>query len=137
MRVVDLRAPDGVVLKASYFAAAKPGPGVPLLHQGNRDRKDWDDVARRLAAAGIHTLTFDRRGFGDSGGAPHESWTSKERSQSRKAWPGEVEAAWQFLVSQPGVRRDVIGVGGAGYDGVFNSVETARRHPAEVKSLVR
>ena len=34
-RIVDLRASDGTVLKASYFAAAKPGPGVLLLHQVN------------------------------------------------------------------------------------------------------
>jgi hypothetical protein len=36
--VVDLKAFDGPVLKASYFAAAKPGPGVLLLHQGNREQ---------------------------------------------------------------------------------------------------
>jgi hypothetical protein len=34
------------------------------------------------------------------------------------------------------VNRDVIGVGGAGALGVDNSVETARRHPDQVKSLV-
>jgi hypothetical protein len=38
-RVVELKAPDGTILKASYFAAAKPGPGVLLLHQFNRTRK--------------------------------------------------------------------------------------------------
>jgi hypothetical protein len=40
------------------------------------------------------------------------------------------------LISKPGVARDVIGIGGAGSLGVLNSVETARRHPAQVKSLV-
>jgi tetratricopeptide (TPR) repeat protein len=40
------------------------------------------------------------------------------------------------LVSRPGVERDVIGVGGAGLFGVDNSVQTARRHSTEVKSLV-
>jgi len=43
-RMVDLTASDGTALKASYFAAAKPGPGVLLLHQSNRTRKSWDDV---------------------------------------------------------------------------------------------
>ena len=37
-RVVDLTAGDGTKLKATYFAAAKPGPGVLLLHQCNRQR---------------------------------------------------------------------------------------------------
>jgi hypothetical protein len=50
-RVVDLKAADGIILKASYFAAAKPGPGVLLLHQINRTRKAWDELAGQLAAA--------------------------------------------------------------------------------------
>jgi hypothetical protein len=36
---VTLKATDGTVLKASYFAAAHPGPGALLLHQINRTRK--------------------------------------------------------------------------------------------------
>src|ERR1700693_4127575 len=67
-RVLDLKADDSTVLKASYFAAAKPGPGVLLLHQSNRTRKSWDELAGQLAAAGINTLTLDMRGFGESGG---------------------------------------------------------------------
>src|SRR5213078_3785098 len=85
-RVVDLQASDGTVLKASYFAAAKPGPGVLLYHQSNRTRKEWDDVAHQLAAAGINVLTVDID--------PNK--TRKQR------WPGELEAAFEFLVSQPG-----------------------------------
>src|SRR5438270_6708898 len=60
--VVELKASDGTVLKASYFAAAKPGPGMLLLHQSNRTRKAWEDVAGQLAAAGINTLTLDLGG---------------------------------------------------------------------------
>jgi tetratricopeptide (TPR) repeat protein len=123
-RVVDLKASDGTALKASYFAAAKPGPGVLLLHQSNRTRKSWDEVAAQLAAAGIYTLTLDVRGFGESGG-------------TRSGRPtDDVEAAFQYLASQPGVKRDVIGAGGAGWLGVLSSVEAARQHSAEVKSLV-
>jgi predicted alpha/beta hydrolase len=65
--VVDLKAADGTPLTATYFAAAKPGPGVLLLHQNTRRRKSWDSVGAQLAAAGIHTLTLDLRGFGESG----------------------------------------------------------------------
>ena len=35
-RAVDLKASDGAILKATYFAASKPGPGVLLFHQSNR-----------------------------------------------------------------------------------------------------
>src|SRR4029453_7077176 len=102
-----------------YFAAAKPGPGVLLFHQSNRTRTSWDDVAKQLAAAGINTLTVDVRG----------------RARNER-WPADLDAAFQFLVSQPGVTRDLIGIGGAGALGVDNSVETARRHRGEVKALV-
>ncbi len=125
-RVIELKVSDGTVLKASYFAAAKPGPGVLLLHQINRTRKAWDDLAGQLAAAGINTLTLDIRGFGESGGKPDKRLTVAR----------DIDTAFQYLVSQLGVKRDVIGVGGAGALGVDNSVETARRHSAEVKSLV-
>src|SRR5438045_604273 len=65
--VVELKSSDGMLLKATYFPAAKPGPGALLLHQINRDRKSWDPVAAQLATAGINTLTLDLRGFGESG----------------------------------------------------------------------
>ena len=135
-RVVDLKAADGTILKASYFAAAKPGPGVLLLHQSNRSRDSWAGVARQLAAAGINTLTLDMRGFGESGGTPPFKLTDPERAKVRAMRPGDVDTAFQYLVSQPGVSRDVIGVGGAGEFGVGRSVELARQHSAEVKSLV-
>jgi len=124
-RLVDLKAFDGIVLKASFFASAKPGPGLLLLHQSNRTRKSWDDVAAKLAAAGINTLTLDMPGHGESGG-----------TRDDKTNASGIETAFQYLVSQPGVKRDVIGVGGAGWLGVLNSIEVARQHSAEVKSLV-
>ena len=119
-RNVDLKTANGTILKGTYFAAAKPGPGVLLFHQSNRTRKSWEDVARQLAAAGINVLTVDA----------DPSKTRKQR------WPGELDAAFEFLVSQPGVNRDVVGIGGAGVIGVEDSVETARLHSAGVKSLV-
>jgi pimeloyl-ACP methyl ester carboxylesterase len=127
-RVVELKAHDGTILKGSYFAAAKQGPGVLLLHQGNRTRKSWDQLAGQLAAAGINTLTLDLRGFGESGG--------QSKPYNRLTNARDIDTAFQYLVSQRGVKRDVIGVGGAGWFGVLPSVEVANQHTAEVKSLV-
>src|SRR5947207_3558627 len=94
-RVVDLKSANGTILKATYFAATKPGPGVLLFHQSNRTRKSWDDVAAKLAAAGINTLTVDARG-----------------SRERKPWsPADLDPVFAFLLSQPGVNRDIIGIG--------------------------
>ncbi len=118
-RVVDFKTANGTIVKGTYFAAAKPGPGVLLFHQSNRTRKSWDDVALQLAAAGINTLTVD---------------TDPNKTRKQR-WPGELDAAFEFLVSQPGVNR-VVGIGGAGVIGVEDSVETARLHAAQVKSLV-
>jgi dienelactone hydrolase len=134
-RVVDLTAADGTNLKATFFPAAKPGPGVLLLHQCNRQRKVWDPLARQLSAAGINVLTFDLRGFGESGGEPFDKLTPQQRMQLfQQEFPSDIDTAFAYLVSQPGVKREVIGVGGASC-GVGNSIAAATRHP-EVKSLV-
>ena len=78
--------------------------------------------------------TIDSRGHGDSGGKYH-SWTNPNREQARQNVAADIDAAYQFLASQPGLNRDVIGIGGAGLLGVDNAVRTARQHSAEVKSL--
>jgi dienelactone hydrolase len=128
-RQVRLKSADGAVLAATYFDAGKPGPGVLLFHQSNRTRKSWDEVAAQLAAAGIHTLAVDSRGHGESGGSAGGDHADEKRID-------DLDAAFRWLVSQPGVTRDLIGVGGAGWLGVHASVETARRHPRESRSLV-
>jgi hypothetical protein len=38
---VDITSPDGTKLKATYYPAAKPGPGVLLLHMCNSNRQAW------------------------------------------------------------------------------------------------
>ncbi len=134
-RIIDLAASDGTSLKATYFSAGKPGPGILLLHQCNRQRKVWDGLAGRLAASGLNVLTLDFRGFGESGGTPLEKLSPEEISQVfGQKFPGDVDTAFQYLASQPGVTRGTIGAGGASC-GVNQSVQLARRHP-DVKALV-
>jgi len=133
-RVVDLKTPDGMILKGTYFAAAKPGPGVLLFHQGNRTRNSWDELAAQLTAVGIHVLTLDSRAHGESGGKYDNE--ANRSAYWKTWWPRDLDAAFQYLSSQTGVNRKVIGAGGAGNLGVQSAIETARRHPAQVKSLV-
>jgi dienelactone hydrolase len=122
-------------LKATYFAAAKPGPGVILLHQCNQQRKSWDDLAGRLAAAGINVLTLDYRGYGDSEGPRALELSNEDRTRMiTQQWPGDIDTAFRYLLSQPGVTKETMGAGGASC-GVNQSIQLARRH-AEVKSLV-
>ena len=135
-RVVELTAPDRVILKATYFGAVQAGPGVLLLHQCNRQRKVWDDLAAQLAASGLNVLTVDFRGYGESGGESPERASSAQEANEivNEKWPADVDVAFRYLQSQPGVNRNVMGAGGASC-GVNQAVQLARRH-AEVKSLV-
>jgi len=130
---VTLKAPDGTVLKATYHAAAKPGPGILLLHQCNRDRKTWTHLATDAASRGFHVLALDYRGFGESEGQRFETFQEHQPTINEK-WPGDVDAAFSWLTSQKGVDRERIGVAGASC-GVNQSVLLARRHP-EVKTVV-
>ena len=77
-RVVDLTAPDGLKLKGTFSGTALSGPGVLLLHQCNRQRKVWDDLATRMTAARMNVMTEDLRGYLDSEGTPIDRLTPGE-----------------------------------------------------------
>ncbi len=132
---VTLSAADGTSLKGTYYAAARPGPAVLLLHMCNTTRKSWEPLGRQLAAAGIHALSVDYRGFGESGGDRFDLSRAQEAQNIiTNKWPGDIDTAYDFLVAQPGVDRTRIGAAG-GSCGVTHAVRLARRHP-EVRSLV-
>ncbi len=134
-RILDLTSPDGTTLKASFFPAAKPGPGLLLLHQCNRQRKVWDDLAQKLAASGINVLTFDFRGFGESAGTPIDKLTDAQAQDLfDNKFPLDVDTAYKFLASQPSVTPSIMAAGGASC-GVNQAVLLASRRP-EVKALV-
>jgi len=134
-RTVNLTAHDGVLLKATYFAAAKPGPAVLLLHQCDGQRKQWDTLAKQLTKSGINVLAVDYRGFGESQGDRYDAMTPAARQAVvRDLWPSDVDLAYSYLVWQPGVQRDKIAAGGASC-GVNNAIQLARRH-SEVKALM-
>ena len=120
---LDILASDGVKLKATYYAPDKPGPGMLLLHECDMDRKSWQSLATSLANNGIHVLTFDYRGFGESpaGGNLYEHIAA------------DVDSALAKLMSQPGVDKKRLAAGGASC-GVYNSVELAMRND-NIKAL--
>jgi len=129
-RSVDVEAADGTILKGTFFAAPAPGPGAILFHQSNRNRDSWDLIGRRLASGGIHVLTLDMRGHGETGGA-----YDKDRKKAKPTRLGDLDAALDVLTAQPGVHRDVVGLAGAGWEGVIDAVDTARRHTDSVRAL--
>lgn len=134
-RDVTIAAPDGVNLKGTYYGASAPGPAVLLLHMCNTDRRSWEPLARQLSEAGIHALTVDYRGFGESEGPRFASLDRVAALQAiNSRWPGDVDAALAYLLSLPGVDATRVGVGG-GSCGVTQAVGVARRH-SSVRSLV-
>jgi pimeloyl-ACP methyl ester carboxylesterase len=101
----------------------------------NTTRKSWEPLGPQLAAAGIHALAVDYRGFGESQGDRFDSAPPQDAQKTIDAkWPGDIDAAYAFLLSQPGVDKARIGAAG-GSCGVIQAVRFARRHP-EVRSLV-
>jgi dienelactone hydrolase len=131
---VDILSPDGTKLRATFFPAQHPGPGVLLLHMCNTSRKSWDPVAALLSSNGINALTIDNRGFGESGGPRYEGASPQTEAQIEKSWPADFDAAYRYLSSKPGVDKARIGVGG-GSCGVNNAIGVAERHDS-IKALV-
>lgn len=130
---VTLKAPDGITLKATYYSPGKPGPAVLLLHQCNSDRASWAPFATAASARGYHVLALDYRGFGESGGILSDDPNTQFQVTTVK-WPGDVDAAFDWLVAQPGVDKTRVAAAGASC-GVNQSVQLARRHP-EVKTVL-
>lgn len=128
---VDIQAPDGVNLKGTYFSPDRPGPAMLLLHQCNMDRHAWDGLAKDLAGAGFHVLAIDFRGFGDSG---ERSADAAQRRAAQQKWPGDVDAAFAYLLAQKGVDKARVAAGGASC-GVTQSSDLAARHH-EIKALM-
>lgn len=128
---VDLHAPDGTELKATYFSPGHPGPAILLLHQCNMDRHAWDGLAEDLARRGFHVLTFDFRGFGESGG---HSTDAAVRRASIREWPGDVDVAYSYLMARKGVEKTRVAAGGASC-GVTQASDLATRHH-EIRALV-
>jgi dienelactone hydrolase len=130
---VDIQASDGTNLKASYFSPGRSGPAMILLHQCNMDRHAWDGLANDLAAAGFHVLTFDFRGFGESGGG-RPTDAAERRTVIQQKWPADVDAAYAYLIAQKGVNKAEVAAGGASC-GVTQASDLATRHH-EVRALM-
>ena len=134
-RDVTIPVADGAELKGTYYAAAQPGPAVILLHMCNTTRKSWDPLGPQLAAAGIHALAVDYRGFGESTGPRNDTLSRDEAQRTvQERWPADLDAALAFLLGQPGVDKERVGAAG-GSCGVNQAVRLAGRH-ASVRSLV-
>jgi pimeloyl-ACP methyl ester carboxylesterase len=87
---VAFEATDGTPLSGRLFG--KGLTGVILAHMYPADQKSWYPVARKLADKGYLALTFDFRGYGESGGEKVISKIDRD-----------LEGAYRFL--RPKVKK--------------------------------
>ncbi len=108
---VDLETSDGTKLKATYMSPGKPGPAMLLIHQCNMDRSSWSVIAPQLVDAGVHVLTMDLRGFGESEGVGMRGEGGFRSFMQNST--ADVDMAYAYLVGQAGVDGARVAVGGA------------------------
>ncbi|MCZ6617154.1 MAG: alpha/beta fold hydrolase [Gammaproteobacteria bacterium] len=131
---VDLEATDGTRLKATYMSPGRPGPAMLLIHQCNMDRSSWSVITPSLVDAGIHVLTMDLRGFGDSEGDGLDG-TGGFRSFMENS-TADVDMAYAYLVGQAGVDNTRIAVGGASCGAMLTADLASRQSGVKVLMLL-
>ncbi len=94
-RAVTLETSDGYAIRGTY-APGEGDLGVVLVHGVSDGRDRWIEWAKRLRAAGAHSLRIDDRAHGTSDGAV---CTYGQRGRA------DVRAAARFMLRQPGVSR--------------------------------
>jgi alpha-beta hydrolase superfamily lysophospholipase len=110
---VTVRTDDGVQLAATFYEAAlRPAPAILYVHQLQKSRKDWDQVASQLAAGGFAGLAIDLRGHGESPGSP----------QDYSGMVQDVRAARRFLATRPEVNPGRIGIAGASIGATLGAI---------------
>jgi esterase/lipase len=67
---VRFETADGVTIQGHLYSSAGPKRKVVVLaHEFPASQKSWTAYARELAGRGVDALTFDFRGYGETGGA--------------------------------------------------------------------
>ncbi|TWX50602.1 alpha/beta hydrolase family protein [Colwellia hornerae] len=137
---LTLTTEQGYALKASYYQSNQTSDrGVLLLHQCNYNRTMYNDIGQQLADKGIHALSLDFRGYGDSASGEFtpetfEALTKEERSVAWQAliayWPNDVQLAYNYLKSKMS-DKGIIGVIGASCGG-SQAITLAENNPVSV-----
>jgi dienelactone hydrolase len=138
-----LTASDGMALKADYFQSINTSNrGVLMLHQCNYNRTMYKDIGEQLAQKGIHALSLDFRGFGESvneefdiekvQALPEEKRREAWRTMSAH-WPKDVQQAYDYLKSKLS-NNGIVGVIGASCGG-SQAITLAENNPIKVISF--
>lgn len=121
MKDLDLQV-DGLMLKAELFdgvTTRDTRPAVLLIHGWESAQDRMFSLAEELSHAGCVCLTVDLRGHGKSEG--------DHRVCSRKEFLRDVVAAYDLLVAQTDVDRDLVFAIGSSFGGYLAALLTAER----------
>jgi alpha-beta hydrolase superfamily lysophospholipase len=119
-RVVRLSAADDTGISAAFYAPiTNPAPGVILVHDYGQTRDEWSTLIPGLQRAGFAVLAFDLRGHGEStrrltaDGAKaldYHKFTPRDFQDMLL----DLDAAYDWLITQPGLNQNRIAIVGAG-----------------------
>src|SRR4051794_14737291 len=110
---------DGESIAGTVVAPGTLVPGVLFVHGWGGSQKQYISRAREVAALGCICLTFDLRG--------HASTREQRDTVSREDNLQDVVAAYDLLVSQPGVDASSIAVVGSSYGSYLAAILTSLR----------
>jgi hypothetical protein len=122
-REVEVTTSDHAALRATYFPAPAPGPGAIIFRNCDQDRHALDSLADRLAARGVHVVTYEYR----PGLAAGMSWSATRAADAR--------AIHDWLVAQRGVDGGRLATIG-GSCGVAMALDHARAVAPAVKAAI-
>ena len=92
-------------------ASERNMPGVIVLHDCNSQRKQYDILSKSIAEQGLHTLSLDFRGYGNSVSAGYSELAVKKQATDivsyqnevavlKSYWSEDLLAAFAFLRSK-------------------------------------
>lgn len=114
-QTVNFPTEDGFSIVGIYYPPNRPAaPALILLHMLDRNRDDWNELAKRLYDEGYAVLSIDLRGHGESirHGEEIVTWQGFE-SKDYRAMAADVRAAMDFLKGQEDIDLRRIGIIGA------------------------
>ena len=116
-RVLDVVAPDGVILGATLSLPrwrSAPFPGMVVVHgSGRLAREHLVGDVRQLVWEGFAVLAYDKRGVGESGGEYPTDWGTGGAEATLRILAADAAAALSSMREEPGIDPARLGFFGA------------------------
>jgi alpha-beta hydrolase superfamily lysophospholipase len=117
---------DDVILNGRLFGSRNE-IGVVLSHMRPNDQTAWFDYAEQLADAGYAALTFDFRGYGESGGEQDFALLDEDLTSAIAFLSRDREKSQVFLIgASMGGTTSLVVAAERGVDGVVSISSPAR-----------